>query len=505
MSTDSASPEDRRTEIRRRHEEAADEVLPENTEMFVGGEFVEAADGEWFTTHDPTTGEVLAEVPAGTGADVDRAVEAAWEAYDEEWAGYDAADRQAVLHEIADAIEAESEAFAKLETLDNGKPVREAKGDVHAVVDHFRYFAGACRTNEGMALPADDTRSLQTVQEPYGVVGAITPWNFPLLIAAWKLAPALAAGNCVVLKPAEQTPLSVLKLAEAVRDVLPDGVLNVVTGFGEDAGEPLTEHPDVPKLSFTGSTPVGKQVMKNAADRVADVSLELGGKGPFVVFPDADLEAAARNAFIAIFYNKGECCTAGSRMFIHEDVYDEFTDQLAGMAEGTQPADPLLSDTSFGPKVSEQQVERTEMYVEQARELGGTFLAGGGRPDDEGLEGHFFEPTIIEGLDHDSEPVQEEIFGPVLEVFEWSDYDEMIDLANDVDYGLAGGVMTEDVKRAIETAKDLEVGNVWVNQYNDFPAGQPFGGYKQSGIGREQAKETLKQYSRTKAINISLR
>jgi aldehyde dehydrogenase (NAD+) len=506
MSTDADSPADRKEEIRERHREAAEEVVPDDLGLFVGGEFVDAESGETFATHDPTTGAVLAEVPAGAAADVDRAVAAALEAYEEEWSGYDAGRRQSVLHEVADRIEAERDAFARLETLDNGKPLREAKGDVHAVIDHFRYFAGAARTDEGTALPADDTRAVQTIREPYGVVGAITPWNFPLLIASWKLAPALAAGNAVVLKPAEQTPLTALKLAAEVRDVLPDGVLNVVTGYGEEAGEPLTTHEDVRKLAFTGSTPVGKQVMKNAADDVTDVTLELGGKSPFVVFPDADLESAARNAFLAIFYNKGECCTAGSRMFIHSDVYDEFTDQLVGMAEGTEPADPLLSDTGFGPKVSEEQVQRVEEYVEIAREEGGRFLAGGDRPDDESLaDGFFYEPTIIEGLDHDSRAVQEEIFGPVLEVFEFEDYDEMIELANDVDYGLAAGVMTSDVKRAIQTAKDIEAGNVWVNQYNDFPAGQPFGGVKQSGIGREQAKETLEAYTTTKTINISLR
>jgi aldehyde dehydrogenase (NAD+) len=246
--------------------------------------------------------------------------------------------------------------------------------------------------------------------------------------------------------------------------------------------------------------------MKTAADRVADVSLELGGKSPFVVFPDADLESAARNAFIAIFYNTGETCTAGSRMFVHEDVYDEFVDQLVGMAEGTTPGDPLDPDTSFGPKVSTEQVDRVAEYLEIAREDGGTVLTGGDRPDDETFaDGSYYEPTIIEGLDHDSRAVQEEIFGPVLEVFEWDDYDEMIGLANDVDYGLAAGVMTQDINNAYDAAKDLQAGNVWVNQYNDFPAGQPFGGVKQSGIGREQAKDTLKQYTQTKTINVSLR
>ena len=506
MSSESSTPAERRDEIRDRHHEAADEAIPESLDLFIGGEFVEADGGERFETRDPTTGDVLGEVARGTAADVDRAVEAAREAYESEWSGYDAAKRQRVLTGIADAIEAEADAFATIEALDNGKPIREAKGDVYAVVDHFRYFAGAARVNEGISLPADDTRSVQTIREPYGVVGAITPWNFPLLIATWKLAPALAAGNSVILKPAEQTPLSALKLCEVVQDVVPDGVLNVITGYGEEAGEPLTNHEGVGKLAFTGSTPVGKQVMKNAAENVTDVTLELGGKSPVVVFPDADLKSAARNAFIAIFYNKGETCTAGSRMFVHADIYDEFMDQLVGIAQSTDPGDPLEKDTSFGPKVSDEQVERVLEYLELAREEGGEFLAGGGTPDDEAFaDGAFVEPTIIEGLDHDSQAVQEEIFGPVLEVFEWDDYDEMISLANDVDYGLAAGIMTSDVKQAHQTARDIEAGTVWVNQYNDFPAGMPFGGFKQSGNGRETAFETMQAYTRTKAIDISMR
>ncbi len=503
MSTDNEDASETRETIRERHREAAAEVVPE-TGLFVGGEFVESEAGDTFETRDPTTNEVLAAVPAGTAADVNRAVAAAREAF-EDWSP-DPAERQSLLHEVADRVEAEFEAFAKLEALDNGKPIREANGDVSAVVDHFRYFAAATRQHEGIALPKDDTRSVQTLHEPYGVVGAITPWNFPLLIATWKLAPALAAGNAVVHKPAEQTPLSALKLAHEVRDVLPDGVVNVVTGYGTEAGEPLTRHDDVDKVAFTGSTPVGKEVMRNAAENVTDVTLELGGKNPVVVFDDVDVRSGVRNAFLAIFYNKGETCSAGSRMFVHEDVYDEFTDALVETAEGTEPGDPLLSDTAFGPKVSADQVDRTMAYLDQARDLGATFRAGGGRPDDDAYaDGCFVEPTVVEGLDHDSDPVQEEIFGPVLELFEWSDYDEMIRLANDVDYGLTAGVMTQDLEQAHQTARDLEAGTIWVNQYQDFPAGLPFGGYKQSGIGRETAFETIEEYTQTKAIDISLR
>ncbi|MEZ3115343.1 aldehyde dehydrogenase [Halobaculum sp. MBLA0147] len=491
-------------EITDTHAETAAEVLPEEIGIYVDGEFRDAVEGGTFETTDPTTGESLATVPAGTAADVDDAVAAAEAAFEGEWGATGATDRQQLLHEIADRIEDHKTEFLKLEALDNGKPTREAYGDIDAVIDHFRYFAAATRLNEGTALPEDGPRHVSTVHEPYGVVGAIVPWNFPLLITSWKVAPALAAGNSVVLKPAEQTPLTALKLANVIDDVLPDGTLNVVTGFGEETGAPLTEHEDVRKVSFTGSTVVGKQVMKAAADRVADVTLELGGKGPLVVHEDADLDTAVHAATLAIFYNTGETCTAGSRLFAHESIADELFDRLVETAETLEIGDPLARDTRMGPKVSVAQAERTLEYVEQAREAGGEVLVGGGRPDD-ALSEAFVEPTVITGLDHDAAPVQEEIFGPVLTAFTWDDYDEMMTLANDVDYGLAAGVVTEDAAQAYTTAGDLEVGTVWVNQYQDFPAGMPFGGYEQSGIGRETAFETVKEFTRTKSIDVSLR
>ncbi len=503
MSTKSAS--ERKTEIQQRHETAAAEVVPSELKLYIGGEWVESASGETFQTRDPTTGEVLADVQAGNGDDIDRAVEAAWEAYDETWSDYSTADRQEVLETIADKVEAKKEEFATLESLDNGKPITEARIDMGLVADHFRYFAGAARTNEGTTVPTDDSRHVQTLREPYGVVGQIIPWNFPLLMAAWKLGPALSAGNAVVLKPAEQTPLTVLRLMEEIDDVLPDGVVNVVTGYGREAGEPLTQHSDVRKLAFTGSTEVGKSVMKNAADNVADLTLELGGKSPLIVFPDADLDRAVQTTIISIFFNTGECCCAGSRLFLHSDIKDEFVEKLAGAAEDLTVGDPLLDSTDLGPKVTQEQVDRTMEYIETARDSGATFVTGGEAPDDEALEGGcFVAPTLIDDIDHDNEAVQEEIFGPVQEVFEWTDYDEMIEQANDVDYGLAAGVITNDVTKAYETAKDIEAGNIWINQYNDFPAGQPFGGYKQSGIARETAFEAVEHYTQTKTVNLSL-
>jgi aldehyde dehydrogenase (NAD+) len=505
MSTESAVTDESRDEIKERHRDAREELLSEEYDHYIGGEWVESASGETFETRDPATGEVLSEAQAGNNEDIDRAVDAAWEAYDERWSETDATERQRLLTEIADRIEDRRSELAKIETLDNGKPIREARGDVALVADQFRYFAGAVRTHEGETIPTGDEKNIQTIREPYGVVGAVVPWNFPLLIASWKLAPALAAGNTVVLKPAEQTPLSVLELMREIDDVLPDGVVNVVTGYGEEAGAPLTEHPDVRKLSFTGSTAVGKGVMKAAAENVTDVTLELGGKSPVVVFPDADIEQAVRVMTLAMFYNTGECCTAGTRLFVHEDIYEEFMDAFVEAAQGLQMGDPLDSDTRLGPKVSEEQVERTLSYIEQAREDGARIVTGGGQPESDALaDGCFVVPTVIDDIDHDSQPVQEEIFGPVEEVFAWSDYDEMMERANDVDYGLAAGVITEDLSNANRAARDIEAGNIWVNQYNDLPAGQPFGGYKQSGIGREQAATTLEHYTQTKTINMNL-
>jgi aldehyde dehydrogenase (NAD+) len=392
-----------------------------------------------------------------------------------------------------------------LESLDNGKPITEARIDIDLVIDHFRYFAGIARAHEGTTVETDDSRHVQTLREPYGVVGQIIPWNFPLLMAAWKLGPALAAGNAVVLKPAEETPLSILKLMEVAGDVIPDGVVNVVTGFGEEAGAPLSNHDGIRKLAFTGSTEIGKEVMKSAADNVTDLTLELGGKSPLVVFPDADLERAVETTITAIFFNTGECCCAGSRLFVHEDIKDEFLAELAAAAEDLVVDDPLLETTDLGPKVTAEQVERTMSYIEEAEAAGASFVTGGAAPDDEALsDGCFVAPTLIDEIDHDNRAVQEEIFGPVQEVFTWSDYDEMIELANDVDYGLAAGVITEDLTKAHRCAKDIEAGNIWINTYNDFPAGQPFGGYKQSGMGRETAQEAVEHYTQTKTVNIAL-
>jgi aldehyde dehydrogenase (NAD+) len=507
MSTENEAqpPAERKSAIRKRHEQAANEVMPSHRSLYIGGEWTQSASGEKFETRDPTTGQTLAEVQAGVAADIDRAVEAAQEGYDKRVSEMSSADRQSMLETMADRVENKKEEFARLESLDNGKPITEARIDIDLVIDHFRYFAGMARSHEGRTVDTDDSRHVQTLQEPYGVVGQIIPWNFPLLMAAWKLGPALAAGNATVLKPAEQTPLSILKLMEEAGDAIPDGAVNVVTGFGTDAGEPLSKHNDIRKLAFTGSTKVGRSVMKAAADTITDVTLELGGKSPLVVFPDADLDRAVETTITAIFFNTGECCCAGSRLFVHEDIKSEFMNKLAEAAEDIEVGDPLLESTDLGPKVTSDQVERTMGYIQEARDAGAEVVSGGDAPDDEALaDGCFVTPTLIDEIDHDNRAVQEEIFGPVQEVFTWNDYDEMIELANDVDYGLAGGVLTEDLTKAHKCAKDIEAGTIWVNTYNDFPSGQPFGGYKESGIGREIGQEAVDHYTQTKTINIAL-
>jgi aldehyde dehydrogenase (NAD+) len=505
MSSQSGTTDETQTAIRERHRDAAEEVLPANLRLYIGGEWVDAEAGETFDTLDPATGEVLASAARGRAADIDKAVAAAWTAFDEMWSETSTGRRQRVLDSIADRIGDHLDELARLETLDNGKPITEAKTDVRGAAEQFRYFAGIVRTNRGETM-TESSRFGQVIHEPYGVVGQIIPWNFPLLMASWKIAPALAAGNCTVLKPAEETPLSVLKLMELVGDVVPDGVVNVVTGYGEEAGEPLTQHGDVRKLAFTGSTAVGKEIMRNAAEHVTDITLELGGKSPIVVFPDADVEEAVRTVATGIFYNTGECCEAGSRLFVHDDIAEPFLDALVAIAESMTMGDPLNEDTDLGPKVSQEQLDRTLDYLERARDDGATFLTGGDRPTDEALaNGCFVAPTLITNIDHDHEVVQDEIFGPVLEAFRWDDYGEMIELANDVEYGLAGGVITNDIENANKAARDIEAGYIWINTYHEMVPGLPFGGYKQSGIGREVGTETLDHYSQTKTINLSLR
>ena len=487
---------------------AAERKAPDR--LFIGGAWVAARDGATFETVHPATGEPLAAVAEAGVADVDAAVAAARRAFDDEgpgsWVRLDAADRAVLLWRIADGLEARSTELARLESLDNGKPVREAQIDVRQAIDAFRYYAGWCTKLQGDTIPVRGSVLNYTLREPVGVVGAIIPWNFPLLMAAWKVAPALACANAVVLKPAEQTPLSALELAAIAQEAgLPAGVLNVVTGFGESAGAALVRHPDVDKIAFTGSTEVGRTIMREAAATLKKVSLELGGKSPNLVFEDADLDAAARGAFAGIFYNAGQCCTAGSRLLVQRSVHDALLDRLAERARKLQPGDPLDPKTRIGPLVSQEQLERVLGYIEKGRSEGARLVTGGARAPYGGEQrGYWVEPTIFADVSPQHTIAREEIFGPVLAVLPFDDEEAAVRLANETVYGLAAAVWTSDLKRAHRLARRIRAGTIWVNTYHPLDAASPFGGYKQSGYGRELGAYALDLYTQIKSVWIDL-
>ncbi len=475
--------------------------------VFVGGEWRDATGGATFETFNPATGEVIAQVASGSSADVAAAVSAARAAYEEkQWRTMDAADRGALLWRIADAIEARGEQLVRLEVINNGKPLREAQIDLREAVDSFRYYAGWTTKLQGDTIPVRGNVLNYTLREPLGVVGAIIPWNFPLLMAVWKVAPALACGNTVVLKPAEQTPLSALELAAIAHEAgLPAGVLNVVPGLGETAGAALVAHPRVDKIAFTGSTAVGKLIMREAAESLKKVSLELGGKSPNIVFDDADVDAAVRGSFAAIYYNTGQCCTAGSRLLVHEKVHDQVVDKLAERAKQLTSGNPLDPKTRLGPLVSQEQLDRVLGYVQKGVAEGARLVTGGKRLPYEGQErGYWLEPTIFDDVKPDACIAQEEIFGPVLATVTFRDEEEAIAIANNTIYGLAAGIWTNDVKRAHRVARRLEAGTVWVNTYHPLDPASPFGGYKQSGYGRELGAYALDLYTQIKSVWIDL-
>ena len=475
--------------------------------LFVGGQWQDAASGETFQSINPATGEVLAEVARGGEADIDRAVQAARAAFeDSEWSRMDARKRGRLLSRIADGIEARADELARLETLDNGKPVREARMiDIQGSIDCFRYYAGWADKIEGETIPVPGPYLNYTRREPIGVCGQIIPWNYPLQMAAWKVAPALACGNTVVLKPAEQTPLSALELARIAAEAgLPAGVLNVVPGFGEEAGAALVRHPDVDKIAFTGSTPVGKIIQREAAATLKRVSLELGGKSPNIVFADADLDAAVRGASMAIFYNSGQACTAGSRLLVEESIRDELMDKLRARAERLQPGDPLDPKTRLGPLVSQEQFDRVMGYIGKGKEEGAELVLGGERGRVNGDRGFFVQPTIFAGVEPEMTIAREEIFGPVLAVSTFGDVDEAIDVAHRTEYGLAAAVWTRDIGKGHRIAHALHAGTVWINTYHNLDTGSPFGGYKQSGYGRELGKYALDLYTQVKSVWVSL-
>jgi aldehyde dehydrogenase (NAD+) len=475
------------------------------TELYVDGEWVSAESGETIATEDPATEDTIADVACAGAADVEAAVAAAdaAAARDGEWRSMDPRERGRALHAMADFIEDSFDDVVTTESRDNGKTPFEARIDVSMAADTFRYFAGWTDKVEGSQIPVPGDRLDYTVREPLGVTGHITPWNYPFQLASRSLAPALATGNSVVLKPAEQTPLSALYYGLAAEAAgLPDGVLNVVPGYGDPAGEALASSADVDHVAFTGSTEVGKRVMGNAAENVTDVTLELGGKGPNVVFPDADLDDAAEGVQYGIFMNAGQMCWAGSRLLVHEDVHDEVVDRVVGAAENTPLGSGIDDDGRMGPLVSAEQYDRVTGYIETGREEGADLLCGGGRPESHD-EGYFVEPTVFDGVDNDMTIAREEIFGPVLSVIEFADREEALEIANDSPYGLMAGVWTGDLKTGHWMADRLDYGMVSVNEYPVTHPQTPFGGVKQSGLGREQGAEAVRAYTQAKNVNVN--
>jgi acyl-CoA reductase-like NAD-dependent aldehyde dehydrogenase len=472
--------------------------------MLIGGKWVASASGKTFDTVNPATGEVLARVAEGDQEDVERAVRAARRAFDEGgWAASKPAERTRLLLRIADLIEQHADELAQLETLDNGKSINESRNvDVPAAAGTFRYYAGWVDKVYGQTIPSDPSFFNFTLREPVGVCGQIIPWNFPLLMAAWKLGPALACGNTVVLKPAEQTPLTALRLAELMQEAgLPDGVVNVVPGFGPTAGGALVRHPQVDKIAFTGSTEVGKEIHRETAGTLKRVSLELGGKSPNIVFADADVEAAVQGALMGVFFNQGQVCCAGTRLFVEQKMHDQFADVLAKHAGQMQQGPGLDPKTQVGPLVSQEQLERVTGYLEIGKKEGAKPIVGGERNTGKGMEkGYFVKPTVFTGVKNDMRIAQEEIFGPVVSVIPFKDESDAVLQGNNTFYGLAAGVWTRDVGKAHRVARAIRAGTLWVNCYNVFEAAAPFGGYKQSGYGRELGSYSIDLYTQIKTV-----
>ena len=477
-------------------------------ENYIGGKWISPVNGQYFENVSPVDGASFTKIPRSSEADVESAINAAWTAA-ESWNKSSATERSNVLLKIADRMEANLEVLARAETWDNGKAVRETTAaDLPLAIDHFRYFAGVIRAEEGTASELDSNTLSMNILEPLGVVAQIIPWNFPILMAAWKLAPALAAGNCVVLKPAEQTPVGILILMELIEDILPAGVVNVVNGFGLEAGKPLALSPRVKKVAFTGETTTGQKIMEYAAKNIVPVTLELGGKSPNIFFEsimDADdeyfdkcLEGATMFAL-----NQGEVCTCPSRLLVQESIFDKFIERVVERTKAIKIGHPLEADTMMGAQASQEQYDKILGYIELGKEEGCEVLCGGGAAYNEGLEGGFYiQPTILKG-NNKMRVFQEEIFGPVLCVTTFKDEAEAIEIANDTEFGLGAGVWTRDTHQAYQISRAVEAGRVWVNCYHLYPAHAPFGGYKKSGIGRETHKMMLNHYRQTKNMLIS--
>ncbi|MBM4765019.1 aldehyde dehydrogenase family protein [Bacillus sp. B15-48] len=471
--------------------------------MFINNQWVESASGETLDSVNPFTGKVWAQAPAGDKEDIDRAVQAAKVAFEGEWSTYTGSQRAALLRKLGDLIAENAENLAISEVVDNGKLIREMLGQTKSLPNWCYYFAGMADKIHGESIPVDVPNMINyTVREPLGVIGAIVPWNSPLLLTLWKLCPALAAGNTVVVKPSEVTPASLLELAKLIQEAgFPPGVVNFVTGFGQTAGDALAKHPDVRKIAFTGSTTTGKTIMKNSADHFARVTLELGGKSPNIIYDDADLSNAVNGVLAGVFAASGQTCMAGSRVLVHDAIYDEFAERLAERTSQIKLGNPLDMESEMGTVAFEGQYQKVLRYIQIAQDEGAKLLHGGKHPTAAELkDGFFVEPTIFGDVTNDMRIAQEEVFGPVVVLIRFKDEEDALRIANDTEFGLAAAVWTKDVQRAHRMASKINAGTVWINNYRKVSYSSPFGGYKASGIGRENGYEVMREYTQVKSV-----
>jgi aldehyde dehydrogenase (NAD+) len=484
------------------------DFLAKPKKLLIDGKWVDAESGKTFDTHNPATDEVLSKVQEGGKADIDKAVKAARKAFEGKWRTKTTASQRAkMLLNLADLIEKNADELAQLETLDNGKPIKESRYvDVPQTVETFRYYAGWATKIEGETIPANPSFFTYTLREPIGVVGQIIPWNFPMLMAAWKLGPALACGNTLILKPAEQTPLTALRLGELVLEAgFPEGVVNIVTGLGPNsAGEALAQHMDVDKIAFTGEDKTGREILKSSLGNLKRVSLELGGKAPNIVFKDADIDAAVAGAITGIFFNQGQVCCAGSRLFLEKSIHDEFMSKLNDRISKMQQGPGIDEKTQIGPQVSREQQEKVMSYIGIAKGEGANLFCGGEKPTGDLAKGYFVKPTVFTNVNNDMRIAQEEVFGPVLAVIPFTTVEEVAEQANKTTFGLSGAVWTNDVKKAHKLASHIKAGTIWVNCYNVFDSAVPFGGYKMSGYGRELGKHSIDLYTNIKSVWMNL-
>ena len=474
------------------------------TKLLINNQWVDSISGKKFPTINPSTGEEICRVSEADAADVNLAVKAARTAFNGPWRKMSAAERGVLINRLADLVEKHADELAKLEALDNGKPYGVAKAaDLPLTVACYRYYAGWADKVQGKTIPVSGNYFCYTRHEPVGVVGQIIPWNFPLLMQAWKLGPALATGNTIVMKPAEQTPLTALRVGELIVEAgFPEGVVNILPGYGPTAGAAIANHMDVDKVAFTGSTEVGHLIMKAAADtNLQRVTLELGGKSPNIVFADADMDQAIEGAHFALFFNQGQCCCAGSRLFVEEKVYDEFVERSVARAKRRKVGDPFAADVEQGPQVDKDQFDKVMGYIDAGKSQGATLACGGGRVGD---RGYFIEPTVFADVQDNMKIAEEEIFGPVMSIIKFKSVDEVVTRANNTMYGLAAAVWTRDIGKAHAIANSVRAGTVWVNCYDVFDAAAPFGGFKQSGIGRELGEYGLQQYTEVKTVTVKL-